>query len=285
MVSYILYRIGEMLALSFPLKPAYAIAVFLSDLRYLFAANDRQMVTENLRAIFPEKSDKEISVIRLRVFHNFAKYLVDFFRFKKLDLDYIRENVKISNISYLDDGLKLGKGVIIVTAHLGNWELGGVVASMVGYPLSTVALSHKSKVVTNFFTKQRESKGLKVFLLGDAVKGCIKALRNNRLLALVGDRDFTDGGKLLNFFGKPSLFPEGPAVFSLHTGAVIIPGFMLRNEDDSFSLVFEKPLEYAVSGDQKKDIDNIILQYKSTFEKYIRLYPDQWYVFRRFWKG
>ena len=284
MISYILYRIGEILSLSLPLRAAYAVAVFLSDLRYLFAAKDRKIVTENLRAIFPEKNDQEISNIRLRVFHNFAKYLVDFFRFKKLNLDYIKNNVKIINNSYLDEGLKLGKGVIIVTAHLGNWELGGVVASMVGYSLSTVALPHKSKIVTNFFTKQRESKGLKVFLLGDAVKGCIKVLRNNQLLALVGDRDFTDGGKSLNFFGKPSLFPEGPAVFSLHTGAVIVPGFMLRNEDDSFSLAFEKPLQYVISGDQKKDIDNIISQYKSIFEKYIRSYPDQWYMFRRFWK-
>jgi len=75
--------------------------------------------------------------------------------------------------------------------------------------------------------------------LGNAVKGCLRALRANQMLALVGDRNFTDGGKVMDFFGKPSLFPEGPAVFSLHTGAVVIPGFMLRNEDDSFSLVFE----------------------------------------------
>ena len=83
MISYILYRIGEILSLSLPLRAAYAVAVFLSDLRYLFAAKDRKIVTENLRAIFPEKNDQEISNIRLRVFHNFAKYLVDLFRFKK----------------------------------------------------------------------------------------------------------------------------------------------------------------------------------------------------------
>jgi KDO2-lipid IV(A) lauroyltransferase len=285
MISYIFYRIGEILSLSLSLRVAYAVAVFLSDLRYLFAFKDRKIVTDNLKTIFPDKKDEEISSIRLRVFHNFAKYLVDFFRFKRLNMDYIRKNVKIINRENIDEGLKQGKGVIIVTAHLGNWELGGVVVSMAGYLLSTVALPHKSKVVTNFFTKQRESKGLKVFLLGNAVKGCLKALRDNQMLALVGDRDFTEGGKLMDFFGKPSIFPEGPAVFSLHTGAVIIPGFMLRNEDDSFSLVFEKPLQYAVSGDRNKDLDNIISQYKSTFERYIRFYPDQWYMFRRFWKG
>lgn len=284
MISYIFYRIGEALSLSLPLKAAYAIAIFLSDLRYIFAFNDRKNVTENLKIIFPDKNDKEISGIRLRVFHNFAKYLVDFFRFKKLNADYINKNVKIINLKYIDEALKQGKGVVIVTAHLGNWELGGVVVSMAGYSLSIVALPHKSKIVTDFFDRQRESKGLKVFLLGNAAKGCIKALRNNQMLALVGDRDFTEGGRVMEFFGKPSIFPEGPAVFSLHTGAVVIPGFMLRNEDDSFSLVFDKPLQYTASGDRNRDLDKIISQYKSTFEKYIRAYPDQWYMFRRFWK-
>jgi len=66
-------------------------------------------------------------------------------------MEYIEKNVKILNLEYIDEGLKQGKGVIVVTAHLGNWELGGVVVSMKGYPISTVALAHKSKVVTNFF--------------------------------------------------------------------------------------------------------------------------------------
>jgi KDO2-lipid IV(A) lauroyltransferase len=284
MVSYISYRIGEMLCLSLPLRAAYGVAVFLSNIRYLFAFEDKRIVTGNLRSIFPDKNDKEISRIRLQLFHNFAKYLVDFLRFKKLNIDYIKKNVKIVNLEYIDEGLKGGKGVIVVTAHLGNWELGGVVVSMIGHSLSTVALAHKSKIVTDFFNAQRESKGLKVFLLGNAAKGCIRVLRDNEILALVGDRDFTEGGRLLDFFGKPSFFPEGPAVFSLHTGAAIIPGFMLRNEDDSFSLVFEKPLQYEVTGDRDKDLDTIITKYKSTFEKYIRFYPDQWYMFRRFWK-
>ncbi|PIP19805.1 MAG: hypothetical protein COX41_00900, partial [Candidatus Omnitrophica bacterium CG23_combo_of_CG06-09_8_20_14_all_41_10] len=248
MFSYIFYRIGEMLVLNLPLKAAYAIAVFLSDLRYLFAFSDRKVVTENLKIIFPDKNDKEISRIRIQVFRNFAKYLVDFLRFKKLDMDYIKRNVKLINMEYIKSGLSRGNGVILVSAHLGNWELGGVVVSMMGYSLSTVALPHKSKVVTNFFSKQRENKGLKVFLLGNAARGCLKALRQNQMIALVGDRDFTENGKIIDFFGKPAILPEGPAVFSLQTGAAIIPAFMLRNKDDSFSLIFEKPLEYAVSG-------------------------------------
>jgi len=284
MLSYIFYRFAEALAISMPLKFAYSVATFLSVVYYIFAFRDRRMVTENLRVIFPEKNRKEISAIRLRVFLNFAKYLVDFLRFKKLDMNYIKNKVNIKGIKNVDEGLKAGKGVILLTAHLGNWELGGVVISQLGYPLLSVALPHKSKKVNKFFNDKRQSKGMEILPLGKAAKGCLKALRENRLLALVGDRDFTDKGRSAFFFGKPALFPEGAAVFSLQTGSLIIPGFMLRNKDDSFDLVFEKPLDFTITTDRDKNLNCIINKCSGVFEEYIHKYPDQWYMFRRFWK-
>jgi KDO2-lipid IV(A) lauroyltransferase len=284
MVNYYLYRIGQAIALSLPLRLGYTVAVFLSDIRHLYAFEDRRRVTENLKIIFPEKSEREIAKIRRKVFHNFAKYLVDFFRFNKIDLRYIDKNVKVENIQYIIDSLAEGKGAILLTAHLGNWELGGVVVSMLGYPLLSVALPHKSEKVNNFFNAQREGKGVSVLPLGNAAKGCLKALRRNGLLGLVGDRDFVGKGINVNFFGKPTIFPSGPAFFSLQTGAKIIPGFMLRDKGDKMRLVFEKPIEYKRSGDNAKDLAVITNSFRGVFEKYIRNYPDQWYLFRRFWK-
>ncbi len=284
MISYWFYKISEAIALLIPLRMAYVLAKILSGVYYIFAFRDRRMVTDNLKVIFPLKGGREIASIRFRVFRNFAKYLVDFLRFKKLDKKYISNNVKIINLESVKEGLRRGRGVILLTAHLGNWELGGMVISQLGYSLLTVALAHKSPKVDRFFNDKRESKGMEVLPLGKAAKGCLRGLRHNRLLALVGDRDFTDKGRVTDFFGKPAILPEGAAVLSLQTGAVIIPGFMLRNKDDSFSLIFEKPLEFNLSMNRDNDLNNIISKYKSVFEEYIRAYPDQWYMFRRFWK-
>lgn len=297
MLNYILYRIGEFLALRLPLKTAYKIAVFISELHYIFAAKDRQRVEENLKAIFPEKSDREISQIKIRIFINFAKYLVDFFRFSKLNNDYIRRNVRIENIEHLDAALSKGRGVITVTAHLGNWELGGAIIALSGYPLWVVALPHKYSKVNNFFNFQRESKGVKVIPLGKAVKRSLTILNENKVLALVGDIDFSEKGVLLDFFGKPTIFPQGPAALSIKTGAAIVPGFMLRNSDDTFTLRFEKALEFnpsplndtefiSISNSNKnRGLKGLINEYKIIFEDYIRKSPDQWYMFRRFWKA
>jgi len=283
MLNYLLYRIGQFIALHLPLKLGYKLAVFISDVHYIFADKDLRAVKENLKVIFPEKADTEIRKIRIRVFRNFAKYLVDFFRFEKLDEEYIKNNIRIENIHYFKEALSKGKGVIALTAHLGNWELGGVVVAVSGYPFWVVVLPHKYKKVDEFFNFQRESKGIKVIPLGKAARKSLDVLKENGILALAGDRDFTENGIVLDLFGKPTLFPQGPAALSLRTGASIVPAFMLRNKDDGFTLRMEKPIEFNPTGNKEKDLRELIAIYKIIFEDYIRKYPDQWYMFRRFW--
>ncbi|MDD5042824.1 MAG: lysophospholipid acyltransferase family protein [Candidatus Omnitrophica bacterium] len=283
MLNYYLYRLAQSVALALPVKLAYALAVFLADLHYLLAFRDRRFVKNNLKEIFAGEKNIRLDKISRNVFRNFAKYLVDFFRFERLDRQYISRNIKLENVAYFDQALAKGKGVIVLTAHLGNWELGGVVLAQLGYPFWAVALPHKNKDVDNFFVSQRSRKGVNVIPMGKAVRSCIAALRKNHMLALVGDRDFTEKGLIVDLFGKPMHFPEGPAALSLLTGASIVPGFMLRNPDDSFTLRIEKAVEFTPCGDKEKDLKKIIEIYRETFERYIRTYPDQWYVFRRFW--
>lgn len=283
MYNYSLYRAGLFIALSLPLKLAYKAAVIISDLHYTFATQDRRFVTQNLKAIFPEKKDREIAAIRINMFRNFAKYLVDFFRFSKLDKGFIDKNTKIENIDYLDKALAAGKGAIILSAHIGNWELGGVVVSLLGYPLWVVALSHKDKKVNDFFISQRESKGVKVIPVGRAIRMSLGVLKEKQLVALAGDRNFGERGVTVDFFGKSASLPAGPALLSLKTGAPIVPAFMVRNKDNTFTLRMEEPLQFSNSGNKDKDLTELIVKYKNIFEQYIRKYPDQWYMFRKFW--
>ncbi len=283
MVSYLLYRTGQAIVLNLPIKLSYKIAAFLSDIHYIFAYQDRKAVRENLKIIFPEKTNNEIRKISVRAFRNFAKYLVDFFCFQRLDARYIKNNIRIENRHYFDEALSKGKGVVVLSAHLGNWELGGVVTAILGYQFYVVALPHKDKKVDDLFNYQRESKGMKVVPLGRAVAACLNALKENKMVGLAADRDFTEKGVIVDFFGRPSCFPKGPAAFALKTGAAIVPAFMLRNEDDSFVLKIERPLEFIPSGKKDNDLVGIVRKYKVIFEDYIRRYPDQWYMFRRFW--
>jgi KDO2-lipid IV(A) lauroyltransferase len=283
MIYYLIYKMGVFIALHLPLKWAYRVAIFLSDLRYIFAYKDRANIAANLRAIFPKKSISKIKAIRLAMTRNFAKYLVDFFRFSLLERDNIKNFVEIVNINYVEEALSKGKGVVVVTAHIGNWELAGVTVALLGYPIGAVALPHRHKSVDNFFNYQRKRLGLIVIPLGHAARHCLNLLHENKIIALAGDRVFNTTGILLDFFGLPTYLPQGPAAFSLKTGASIIPGIMIRNPNDTFKLIFEKPIEFHPSGDKGQDIIQLTCKYKKIVEDYICRYPEQWFMFRKFW--
>jgi len=213
MVNYSLYRIGQALALALPIRRAYALAVLFSDLHYLFAWHDRRVTLDNLKAVFPEKNNAEIRRIRKAIFRNFAKYLVDFFRSSEIDRFYIEKNVRIENIRYVEYGLSRGKGVITLTAHLGNWELGGVAIALSGYPFAAVALPHKDRRVNSFFNSQRQVKGVKVIPVGKAVRNCLDVLNQNSVLALLGDRSFNEKGIEVDVFRQADTSacrPGGP---------------------------------------------------------------------------
>ncbi|HQQ06411.1 MAG TPA: lysophospholipid acyltransferase family protein [Candidatus Omnitrophota bacterium] len=280
MIYYALYKAGQWVVLRLPLNLSYALAVLISDLHYIFADKDRLYTKGNLKAIFPEKPNAEIRRIRRAMFRNFAKYLVDFFRFPIIDEAYVRQYITVENRHYLTEAASRKKGVILLTAHLGNWELGGLVLGALGYRIWAVALPHKNTKVNEFFNTRRESKGVHVIEFGKAARMCLNLLKEQKMVALVGDRDFTrDAGTVVELFGRKTYFPKGPAGFALKTGAVILPGFMIRNADDTFTLHLERPIECSTAD----TIGSLTERYKAVIERYIRQYPHQWYMFRKFW--
>lgn len=283
---YYLYKIGQFISLACPLNIAYAIATFTANIYWFFSVKDREALIKNIKMVLKEKGSDKLCESHARgVFINFAKYLVDFFRFSKVDKNYIEKFIDLEGRVYLDEALKNKKGAIILSSHIGNWELAAAIFSSLGYPLHVIALDHADKRVNNFFIKQRLSKGVGVISIGIALKKCFKVLKENKFLAILGDRDFSEKGERIKFFGKETLIPKGPAVFSLRTGAPIIPTFMLRQKSNRFKFVFEKPISRQPTDNEKNDIETLINSYISVIEQYIRKYPDQWYVFRNIWNA
>ncbi|HQP10662.1 MAG TPA: lysophospholipid acyltransferase family protein, partial [Candidatus Omnitrophota bacterium] len=282
--KYILYKIGLFLLRHLPPKLSYKLATFVSDLQYFFSFRDRRAVSNNLRNILPA-SDK-ISFLTKDVFRNFGRYLCEFFQMREMvDGKFIKNNVRIEGIDRLDRILKEGKGGIIVTGHIGNWELGGVLLSVLGYPLMAIALPHKERPVNDLFNSQRESKGVTVVPPTGALRRCIEQLRANKLVALVADRDFSHAGVAVDFLGKKMIVPKGPAMFSLKTGAPIVPMFLIRNTDKTFTMFCCEPI-YPPQENKDQDEPGVILglmrRYLSVMEEKIRQYPSQWLLFREF---
>ena len=276
---FFLYRIGKFLALILPRKWGYFLASLLADLKYFFSKKDREVIVNNLKEIFPDKDSSFIKIKAKKVFRNFGKYLVDFFRTSKIDLNFVKDNVKFINRDYLEECLKKKRGVIAFTCHLGNWELGAQVSSLVGYPVYGVALAHKDERVNAFFNRQRLLKGVRVIPLKKGIFKILRLLKNNKIIGILGDRNFSDAGVEVKFFNRKSLLPRGVYYISKKFNVPILPTFFVRDRGDKYLMIYEKPI-YP----EKKSLEQILDECVKVMEKYIRQYPEQWFMFERFWK-
>ncbi len=295
---YALYVTGFSLAKVLPLRAAYFIAEAVARSYYLFAKKDREAVKANLRVILGENaSDAVLERHVLDIFRNFAKYLADFFKFPRFTRDFIKRNIDIVGLENLDRCLEKGKGVVLTALHLGNWELGGAIMRPINYPITAIALEHPDRRINDFFRRQRLKNRMKSIPIRQRsvddlrsipmsvqIKECFKVLRNNGLLVIVGDKDYTSTGIDVDFFGRKAVMPKGPAAFSLKTGAPIVVSVLTREKGDRFKLCFEPPVEFKPTGNYPRDLRSLMGKYITLFEKYISKYPDQWYAFRKIWK-
>jgi len=261
---------------------AYAIVMFLCDLHFRFSKRDRRAVENNLKIILGTDHVPPQDV--RAVFRYFGQYLLEFFTMtQRLSPEFIQEHVHVNNIEYLNEVLQKGKGGIVVSAHLGNWEMGGVVLPMMGFPLSVVALAHQDPRVNSLFNAQREAFGAMVIQTDVAVRRVMDHLHRNRLIAILADRDFGQRGVVMDFFGRKTTVPKGAAFFSLRMRVPIIPMFFVRRGQDHFEINIYPPMD-PPHVPQGKITDDIVIpyiqKYLKTMESEIKKNPSQWLIFR-----
>lgn len=286
MILYILYRIGRRLALTLPLKVSYRLASCLAGLYALSAPGECRAVADNIAAITGGASDDGMLRRRARaVFRNFGKYLVDFFRFEKLDRSTIGRSMAVKGVAHVEEARRRGRGTILLSAHMGSWELGGALFAMLGYPVHGVVLTHANPRIDAFFRHQRLAGGVQPVTLGFGLKSCYRVLKGNGFLALLGDRDFTATGIPVSCFGRTILLPRGPALLSHRLGAAIVPAFLIREPDDTLTLHIERPIYPEADADETCAVADLIRRYFAVIESYIVRYPEQWYIFKRFWSA
>jgi len=283
MFRFCLYKIGQFCVALLPLPASFFLAKLICDGLYFFNTTDRRAIEGNFRKILPE--DADIKKLSRQVFRNFGLYLVEFFCMRRLVSEkFLKEKVIIENRQVLEEVASVGQGGVVLSAHLGNWELGAVLLSKLGYPLTVIALAHNQRSVNDLFNRQRGLCGNKIAQLQNAFRECTETLKKNGLIGLVADRDFAGTGLPVGFLGHSVRLPVGPALFSLKFGAPIIPTFLTRETGGKYKLRFEDPIwprERVESPSQEK-LKESMLTYIHIFEEKIRQYPAQWLVFRDF---
>ena len=281
----IIYHFMAFLVLNLPRRFILFLVQGVTRIYYWTTPAARHRVQANLKTVLGNNgtNSKKIERLTKEVYLNFGRYLYEFFFIPKVDKTFLERHLEIKGVEHLDSAFKKGKGVISLTGHIGNWELGGIFTALLGYPISAIALSHKSTALNRFFLRRRQMKGIKVIPLGAQTKKIISSLKRNELVALLGDRPFGPPYVKLTFFGQPALLPAGPAQIAVKLGTPIVPGFLIR-QGEKYLLSFYPVLEYNRSLEPQQAVEDLAQQTIPYLEKYIRKYPSQWLVFDYVWK-
>ena len=257
------------------------LAVLIGNFYWAVMKGDREMVRRNLSRILGDPSQVGPTVRRLYV--RYAKYLVDYTRMDLLREKHLRRLVRgFEGKEHFDQAMARGKGTLILTAHLGNWEMGGIFLSLMGYSLTVITAPDVEARLHEFRVRLRQEQQIKVVTLDDTMASSLavlKALQANELVALLGDRDLFGKGIPVVFFGERVFFPIGPALLAYLSEAPLIPTFVLMDQDDKYLCLAEPPIVLHRTGKRDQDLAESTQRIATALEKFIRKYPDQWYTF------
>jgi len=268
---------------SLPLSWALKVADCLGLFAFSVIRIRRKVTLDNLHRAFPEKTQQDCENIAKRTYCNFAKTAVEHIRFP-INIKELRNRTRFDHPELFHQAAQEGKGILCVSGHFGNWEMMAAAIRALGYPMVVVVAEQRNKFVDELINRGRRQMGIEMVGRGIAIRGILKALREKKMVALLGDQDAHEEGVFVDFMGRPSSTPQGPAVLCLKTGAPMICGIAVRKEHGKHQIFLQRVSHDDLTGVTAENIHILTQRYTQILEKYVRQYPDHWFWMHRRWK-
>ena len=285
-ISYWGWRAGAGVAQRLPARPLYALAVVLGEIGYVAWTAKRTIAKHNFAIVLGRPAtDREVAQVARRSFRNFAKYVVEIMRFPLLSVADFERLVAVEGWEHLRGALALGKGVIFVSIHFGNFELGGArIADEI--PLNVIADDLENQRLMDLLVGNRAHKNITLLSPDGAAKKVLGALRRNEMVGLMmdlGPRAQAFGNVEAEFFGTPTAFPSAAANLARVSGAPIVVAAVVRRKDNTFTGIALPPIFVERTKQAAEDVQHATQAIARGLESFVRRWPDQWYIFRPMW--
>jgi KDO2-lipid IV(A) lauroyltransferase len=264
----------------------------IGNLFYLLMARARAGVSANLEVIGGGRlSRRERARLARRTFQNYGQYLLDYMVMPGLSAAHKGRMVaRELGQGHMVTALKRGTGVICITPHLGNWELGGLLLAFRGAELYVLTLDEIDSQTKAFREQMRAQRGIKNIYINPAdptpaaIIEVVKVLKEKKVVAMLGDRPENTNTIEVTFFGRKTRFPRGVATLAMATGAAVLPVFVVL-KDGKYWGIIEQPISFASTARKEREevIKEGMEKLARVFERYIKEYPDQWYNFYPYW--
>ncbi len=263
-----------------PLPAAEAISQALLRLLDVALPRLRRTALRNLAMAMPEADEARRREIADGVFASLARVVVSFARMPRLDRGNIQEWISYEGLEHFQEALRGGRGALIATAHLGNWELSAFAHALLAAPLHVVVRPLDNRRLDRLIERYRTLSGNRIIEKQDYARGILKALAANQAVGILVDQNASlEQGVFADFFGIPAATSTGLARIAARSGAPVVPGFALwEGSRRRYALRFYPPI--PISGDAAADTTRVQKQ----IEEVVRQYPDQWLWIHRRWK-
>ena len=262
---YGLMRVAFRAAQLLPLRGLLRLLGCLAPHIFLRAAQRSQ---HQLESVLPQLDSAKLT---RDMFTHFAESLWELSRLHR-SVPELDDNAR----QVIDSVLTEGKGAMVISGHIGNWELLGHAIAAAGYPIASIAKPSYDPRVTRWLQKLRTSRGLQIVWSDEsnAGKSILSVLRRNRLMAFLIDQNTKTAGDFVPFFGRPAFTSTTPAAIALRTGAPIIFCWH-RRHGKRHKMSFER-ISYTPTGDRKQDVLALTARFNDCLERAIRQAPEQW---------
>ena len=283
---YVLFLFLEKTIPLFPLRFMQRIARIKGLFFYYLIPIRKKVAYKNIHLAFPEKSDNEIKSIIKGAYINVFTVITEFFYMRKLDDEKLKKLLNPRDIYTINEKLKQGKGLVIISAHFGNWELlayGG--ARIAGVPFNVIVKGQTNKILDKRINRVRQSAGNKMIEMNNAVREVLYLLRRNGIIAMLGDQTAPKENSVkVKFFADDVPTFEGAARFAIKTGAAVIFGASARKKDGTYDVIareidMSKYLEY-----NEENIKKFTQEHVNILADLIKTYPDHWLWFHKRFK-
>ena len=275
-----------------PLQKFFCVVV--GDLFHFLMRKTRANIRKNVKGVSRGNWSKgRVDFFTRKTFQNYGQYLLDYMVMHRLHPSnkarWVADEV---GGDYMVEALYAGKGAICITPHLGNWEIGGLLFSFKGGKLNVLTLDERDSDTRSFREEMRRRRGIKNLYINPkddspmAILDAVKALRQNEIVAMLGDRIESQKTMVFDFFGTKTAFPIGVAILAMATEAPVLPVFVVMERNRKYRGIIEPPIFFNPSSREEREtvIREGMQKLIKKFESYIEKYPDQWYNFFPYWE-
>ena len=280
---YLLYLFAWKLIAVLPEKSAYKLADYVSDRIYKKNGKGIKRLRGNYGRVMPEYSSQKLEELTKLGMRSYLRYWFDTFRLSKWSKNRIISTTQVIRENLLRDPILSKQGCIVALPHAGNWDHAAAYFCSTGITLTAVVEKLKPEAIFKKFLAYRESIGIEAISHKEkTIPILTERLQAGKLIALVADRDMSRNGIEVNFFGKTSKMPSGPAILAIKTGAPLITAYV-RYTPGGIEIIFDETLKPTNSGSEEEQIKIITQSMADNFAKRIKENPVDWHMLQRIW--